>query len=324
MSRSQRIDNLLYGIVGGMQPDKLARSFQGDQDGMYARVLFSWPKEPGVTKLNDGTQEIDTDLLNAIGRINKLAEFTSDADGNKLLRKVLPLTPEARGHFEHFLQFLHRQKDAFEGREREWRAKMSAHVLRLSHSLALLNWAMAGQIERPSSIDVAEIKAGIRLVLEYFWPHARASLRQIGLTDRHTDARQVLRWVRAHGLAEVSRKEIRRDALGQRLDADQTDQLLDFLAKAGFLRKVPTNTGQRGRPSTLWEVNQLLLKPGAENAENAENTPEVPQEGITAFPAFIAKAPEGNLCATVGVTNGTGEANTPFLGPVGDSLEDFT
>jgi hypothetical protein len=37
------LDHLLVGLVGGLQPDKLARSFEGDLDGMYARVLFSWP-----------------------------------------------------------------------------------------------------------------------------------------------------------------------------------------------------------------------------------------------------------------------------------------
>lgn len=305
MNRSQRIDNLLFGIVGGMQPDKLARSFEGDQDGMYARVLFSWPEEPAVTRLTDDAQEIDTDLLNALGRINKLAEFTSEADGNKLLRKVLPLTRAARDEFDDFRQLLDRQKDAFEGREREWRAKISAHVIRLSHTVALLNWAMSDQIERPSSVDLADIRAGIRLVQEYFWPHARASLRQIGLTDRHTDARQVLRWIRAHGLVEVSRKEIRRDALGQKLDAEQTDQLLEFLAKAGFLRKVRTPPGPQGGPPTIrWGINQLLFNP---------------TEGVTAVTAVTAPGLEEIFCAQCGasspddppvvqVTNGTGDA----------------
>src|SRR5262249_19674582 len=40
------VDHLLVGVVGGLQPDKLARSFKGDLDGMYARMLFSWPSEP--------------------------------------------------------------------------------------------------------------------------------------------------------------------------------------------------------------------------------------------------------------------------------------
>jgi Protein of unknown function (DUF3987) len=37
---------LLVGIVGSFQPDKLARAFQGDEDGMYGRFLFGWPSTP--------------------------------------------------------------------------------------------------------------------------------------------------------------------------------------------------------------------------------------------------------------------------------------
>jgi Protein of unknown function (DUF3987) len=44
------VDYLLVGVVGGLQPDKLARSFKGDHDGMYARVLFAWPPEPGYRR----------------------------------------------------------------------------------------------------------------------------------------------------------------------------------------------------------------------------------------------------------------------------------
>jgi hypothetical protein len=48
---------------------------------------------------------------------------------------------------------------------------------------------------------------------------ARTCLRQVGLTDRHKDARQVLKWLRANDMRQVSREDIRRNALGRRLDA---------------------------------------------------------------------------------------------------------
>ena len=48
MGRVTHVDHLLIGIAGGMQPDKLVKSFEGDHDGMYARVLFTWPSEQGV------------------------------------------------------------------------------------------------------------------------------------------------------------------------------------------------------------------------------------------------------------------------------------
>ncbi len=82
--------------------------------------------------------------------------------------------------------------------------------------------------------------AAIRLWSDFFWPNARAVLRQIGLSDRHKNARLALRWMKVHGKAEVSREDIRRQALGQRLDAEETQKLLDGLEKAGWMRKDTT------------------------------------------------------------------------------------
>jgi hypothetical protein len=53
------VDYLLVGIVGGLQPDKLARSFRGDLDGMYARVLFAWPEEPPYRPLTNAVAEVE-------------------------------------------------------------------------------------------------------------------------------------------------------------------------------------------------------------------------------------------------------------------------
>ena len=102
--------------------------------------------------------------------------------------------------------------------------------------------------------------AAIRLWREYFWPHARAALRQIGLTDRHADSRRALRWIIVHAKYEVSREEIRREALGQRLDAEQTQHLLDRLVKAGWLRRTSTVTG--GRKRHRWQVNSKIHAAG--------------------------------------------------------------
>ena len=71
------IDHLLIGITGGLQPDKLVRSFQGDDDGMYARVLFSWPPEPHYRPLTNDIAEIDDEFVNALMRIVELAPIAA-------------------------------------------------------------------------------------------------------------------------------------------------------------------------------------------------------------------------------------------------------
>jgi hypothetical protein len=252
------VDHLLVGITGGFQPDKLAKSFKGDDDGLYARICFGWPPEPPYKKLTDDAQEVEPEFENTLVR---LIDLPAEED-SKLIISSVPLSLDARGSFEEFRQFAHQAKHALDGRERQWWAKTPAHVLRLAGTLAYLDWARrsAGQpvlVQEPNKIEKQFVDGAVRLVRDYFWPHSRAALRQIGVTERHADARRALRWIRAHGKTEVSREDIRRDALAQSLDADQTQNLLDGLVKAGWLRRVTTRTA--GRPIYRWKVNPTLF-----------------------------------------------------------------
>jgi Protein of unknown function (DUF3987) len=259
------VEHLLVGIVGGLQPDKLARSFKGDLDGMYARVLFAWPDDPPYRPLTNEVAEVEPEIVNALSRI---IDLTSSRD-NAFAPRHVPLSPEAVEIFERFREIHHHGKHALDGREREWWAKIPAHVLRMAGTLCYLDWAMVGGPE-PERIEVGYVQAAIRLVRDYFWPHSRAALRQIGLNERHVNARRVLRWVRANNRKEISLKDARRDALGQSLDADQTFDLLGGLVKSGWLRQTTTPT--EGRSRHRWEVNPKLFRySSAESAESAES-----------------------------------------------------
>ena len=146
---------------------------------------------------------------------------------------------------------------------------MPAHVLRLAVTLCFLDWAFIGGKE-PTEIEDRYIEAAIILVRDYFWQHARACLRQIGLSDRHKDARRVLRWIAANRKNEVTSEGVRRDALSQRLDAADTESLLLGLEKANWVKKVIERPGSRGgRPARRWLVNPALHSI-AETAETTE------------------------------------------------------
>jgi hypothetical protein len=268
MNRTLAIDHLLISMVGGMQPDKMVKSFAGDHDGKYSRVLFAWPDEPTWQGLNNDADEIDVDIQNTLSRLNRLAEY---ADG-RLVKLVTSLDDEAFDEFVQFARFAQQEKNAFEGREREWFAKATAHVLRLAGTLTYLEWGLTLDPDKPGAITKATTLAAITLVLEYFWPHARACLRQIGLTEKHANARRALLWMRAKGMQEVSREDIRRDALSQRLDAKETTDLLTSLCGSGWLREEITPAGPLGgKPVHRWLANPILFKhPVAETAVTAE------------------------------------------------------
>src|SRR6516162_1720993 len=258
------LDYLLVGVIGGFQPDKLARAFEGDDDGMYARFLLAWPEEPEHRPLSNEVSEVEPDIQNALTRI---VDLPTGEDGVFAPRTV-DLSPEGLAAFESFRALLAQLKPELDGREREWVAKGATHVLRLSGTLAYLDWAMQGGAE-PQSIGEQYVEAAVRLWRDYFWPHSRAALRQIGLTESHTHDRRALCWIQINRKPEVSLLDIRREALGRRLDAEQTRRLLDGLVRAGWLKLVTTKTD--GRAIHRWQVNPLLFS-GAPEPERSERS----------------------------------------------------
>ena len=276
VSGSVVVDHLLVGVIGAFQPDKLARAFAGDEDGMYGRFLYGWPSAPDYRPLTYEVSEVEPEIQSALKALVRLP--SEDADGIFVVQ-VISLSEGALEKFEEFRKFVDKTKRGLDGRERQWLAKSESQVLRLAGTLAYLAWAFSlgvpssNGIEgitaalEPSTIDELFMAAAIRLVKEYFWPHARAALRQIGLSERHANARRVLRWIKANGKEEVSREEVRREALGQSLDADQTQHLLGSLVKAGWLRETTTKTS--GRSRRRWQVNPLIHCT-AESAGSAE------------------------------------------------------
>src|SRR5262249_7189358 len=127
----------------------------------------------------------------------------------------------------------------------------AAQGVRLAGTLCLVDWGMWGGAE-PTEIGTDFISAAIRLVQDYFWPHAKAALRQVGLTEKHVNERRVLRWMRARGKREISIKDVRRDALGERLDARRTADLLREMTRSRWLREkdaatIPPNRRPTGQ-----------------------------------------------------------------------------
>ena len=134
-------------------------------------------------------------------------------------------------------------------------------MLRLSGTLCFLEWAWSGGVE-PQDIDARHVARGAVLLWNgYLWPHGRAALRLVGLTDKHSHARTVLRWLRASNkYTIVSREEVRREALAQ-LDASEGRRhCWRMLVRAGWLRETTVKISGPGRPARRWEVNPHLFK----------------------------------------------------------------
>jgi hypothetical protein len=235
---------------------------------MSGRFLYGWASTPDYRPLTNEVAEIEPELQSALKALIRLP--AEDAN-NVFAPQTIPLSQEAVVRFEDYRRHVDKMKRALDGVERQWLVKSESQVLRLAGALTYLTWSFAlGTSEtnglamitadlEPHEIGEEFMSAAIRLAREYFWPHARAALRQIGLTDRHRNARRVLRWISAHSKQEISREDIRRDALSQSLDADQTQELIDALGRWGWLKEDTTKSGSAGRLRRRWRVNPKLF-----------------------------------------------------------------
>jgi Protein of unknown function (DUF3987) len=136
--RSFVVPNLLVGITGGFQPDKLSSAFRGDQDGLYARFLYGWPGTPEYALLTDVIEEVDPEFQNLVLKFIRLP--SENAEG-EFAPRIVPLSVEARAEFEAYRVFVAETRRSVEGREGEWLSKSETHTLRLAGTLAYLSWA---------------------------------------------------------------------------------------------------------------------------------------------------------------------------------------
>jgi hypothetical protein len=258
MSReSVDVAHLAVGLMGGMQPAKLEDAFGDDgEDGFHARFLYAWPEEAPFQPLSDDITAPDPAFSRALERLAYLPTLPED------FSDPIPLSAVARDEFDVFRRMWHDGKRALEGRELGTWAKLPAHALRLAGTLCYMDWAWNSRADdiEPLFIGPEYVRAAVRLLLDYFWPHGKAAVRQIGLTDTHVNARRVLRWLRAQGPLEgVSVEGLREHALSRRLDSDGTKELLGQLVKRKWLRELPKiETG--GRPLHRWAVHPALYR----------------------------------------------------------------
>ena len=269
----------MMAITGGTQPDVVAQAFDGPRNGFSARFLYVYPSTPPYRPLADIGGNPRAVFRRAIKRLAALT-LEREEDGEDLVPVEVPLSREARAEIEHLRRDMHTGRLLLSAREQEWFGKADMHALRLAGTLTFLDWAMSEELPHgttfhdfygidpppppePVEITDAQMANAVRLINEFFWPHARAVLRHIGTSD-DGDVRIVLRWMQTevrNGRGVVSQRDVHRRALSQRIDGDGVAEMLRSIADAGWIRQhIPPASGKIGRPAVQWEINPLLAQ----------------------------------------------------------------
>jgi hypothetical protein len=197
---------------------------------------------------------------------------------------VLALEDKAVEIFDGCLEQLHGETLKAQGLLAGWLGKGRGTVARLAAVLALLDWTAnrPSNAPPPTIITAQHLHAAWDLWQRYYRPHAQAVFDRAGPSERDRQVRQVIGWLRARGATKISREDVRREALSQRVKAAGADEVIAALEQAGVLREVDDEEEYPGpgRPARRWQVNPALLaKPVAQIAEK-KTSPESKEEGV--------------------------------------------
>ena len=246
----------------------------GTGDGLAARFLYVWPGPAPYRSLRTLKPVREDEAVNALQRIAR-------AVGTPEKPLVLAFEDQAVTVFDTCLERLHPETLRAEGLLAGWLGKGRGTVARLAAVLTLLDWTAnrPNNAPPPSVITAQHLHAAWDLWERYYRPHAQAVFDRAGPADRarqgqhqaRQHARRVIGWIRARGAAEISREEVRREALSQRVNAAGADEVILALEQAGVLRELDDEEEDPGpgRPARRWQVNPALLaKPAAQIAES--------------------------------------------------------
>jgi hypothetical protein len=246
------LDPYAVSILGSIEPDGLAQSLPRGGDRVAARFLYAWPHPSPFRPLADRKPLRSEGALTMLRRLQQAIDTSGKPH-------VLVVDLSGAAPFDAFLARLDREIRQAEGLEAAWLGKGRGAVACLAGTLALLRWSAGNSDEPPRRIGVEAIEHAVSLWCDYYRPHARAFLQRALPTDLECRARRVVRWLRADGRASLSRRDVRRTALGQTVDAREADRVLVRLVEGGVLRRLAAASGpQGGRPALRWQVNPVL------------------------------------------------------------------
>ena len=235
-----------------LHPNRLGDALREDDDGFAARFLYAWPGLQPFRGLDALKIARDDEALNMLRRLLRLARTAADP-------LVIPFDRHGLTAFEGFLADLHAARSRAEGLEAAWLGKGPAMVARLAGALELLAWSALGASGPPGHIGHDQVEAAGKLWTDYFRPQAQAVFDRAIPSDFERRVRRVARWLQECGASVVSREDIRRKALGQTVNASETDNVLYRLDFLGFVRSDRTRDREGpGRPANRWLVNPAL------------------------------------------------------------------
>lgn len=257
-----RIPHLTVSVLGGIQPDKLASTFiAGDDDGLTARFLVSWPEPVGPRRpKNVADREV---ALRAFRRLQALVMLQRE-DGT-IGPKILQLSRAAADMFEKLWVSNHAATNDAGGKIAGHFGKYGGFLVRIALVLELLWWSRSDEPE-PEEISRDAVAAAANILNGYFRPMAERAYGDAAVPEVDRLAATLARWIMRNQPDSINISEIARKArlVGLR-DASKVKLAVAGLTDGGWLRASPSRQGgTTGRNRDDHEVNPRLYHTGRE------------------------------------------------------------
>jgi Protein of unknown function (DUF3987) len=254
------VPHLTWGIVGGIQPDKLGEMLlSGHDDGLSSRFIYTWPASlAGVSDPPDGAG-LPFELKAKLLRLRELPM------GEAAEPVVLPFTPEAVEALQEFRRGVKAMEAEATGLFLSWLGKLPGMAVRLAVIFQHLEWLVHPSdkpVPPPEAVDGDAISRALGFLDDYAVPMARRAFGEAALPEAERDARRLARWIlRQSPTPEtLNARALRRMANGPGIQTpERIETALAELAELGWVRSAAGREGGgRGRQRADWAVNPEL------------------------------------------------------------------
>ncbi len=249
------IPRLAVAMFGGLQPDRLGSLMCDADDGLLARILWSWPDAvPFHLSRRAPNSEW---AIEAFDRLRWLDLQPGDSPSPI----TVPLAGDALALLEKFGQGTQERQETAGGLMRSALGKARGLALRLSLVLEMLWWCgEQGMAAAPMQISARAFAAAAHLLDDYFLPMAERVYGDAAASPRDRNAATLARWIVRDKPTEVHVRHLRRVVrLPGLTSSEAIHEAADTLIDADWLAKPPAGVGHRGRDAypvnpRVWEI----------------------------------------------------------------------